>query len=181
MIDNVTVRNVSVGDADDICLIQQETWRDTYISDDNGVSKNDIFEYTESWATPDNVAMFERLIQKSNKHTWLVAEIYGKVVGHVKILNREDSCLIDMFYVNPKYQGMGVGRLLLDRAMLETGMNDIVVDVVSYNTKAIMFYKSYNFRIIGKEKNSANPLPSGKVLPLIRMVRDEQHFKPDTV
>ena len=101
MIDNVTVRNVSAGDANDICLIQQEAWRDTYISDDNGVSKNDIFEYTESWVTPDNVAMFERLIQKSNKHTWLVAEIYGKVVGHVKILNKEDSCLIDMFYVSP--------------------------------------------------------------------------------
>ena len=174
MIDNVTVRNVSVGDADDICLIQQEAWRDTYISDDNGVSKNDIFEYTESWVTPDNVAMFERLIQKSNKHTWLVAEIYGKVVGHVKILNKEDSCLIDMFYVSPNYQGLGIGKSLLDRTMLELGKNDIIVDVVSYNIKAIMFYKLYNFRIIGEEKNNADPLPSGKVLPLIRMVRDKQ-------
>lgn len=109
--------------------------------------------------------MFERLIQRSSKHIWLVAEIYGKVVGHVKILNREDSCLIDMFYVNPKYRGMGVGRLLLDGAMLEMGMNEIVVDVVSYNTKAIMFYKSYNFRIIGKEKIVQIRYLQGKCCP----------------
>ena len=47
----------------------------------------------------------------------------------------------------------------------------IVVEVASYNTKAINFYKSYGFVEDGQAFNPVGNLPNGKTIPETLMVR----------
>ena len=73
-----------------------------------------------------------------------------------------------MFYILPNYQNRGIGKKLLAMAIGDN-KNDILVDVIDFNEKAISFYKKYGFIFLRKEKNNARPLLFGKTLDLIRM------------
>lgn len=73
----------------------------------------------------------------------------------------------------PEYQGKGVGKELIQRAFDWLGDDkDVTVFVASYNIPSIEFYKKVGF----KEDKTLRPedesiLPSGKIIPVIGMVR----------
>ena len=99
---------------------------------------------------------------------WLVAEVEGKVVGHLLIEKENNHKIIRMFYILPRYQNLGLGRHLLNLVCEENEV-DVFVDVISYNQKAIGFYERNGFEFYCNELNLAEPLSSGKILPLARL------------
>ncbi len=163
---NYILRRAVKDDAADICLVQQVTWRATYASEENHITQEEINKYTSAWTSDENIQMFEKIITRRND--WLVAEVEGKVVGHLLIENENNYKIIRMLYVLPKYQNLGIGRALLN---LTCAKNEVAifVDVVAYNQKAIKFYERNGFKFYRDEPNSAEPLPSGKTLPLRRL------------
>lgn len=161
------IRKASSSDAEKICKIQQITWRDTYASAEQGVSYSDLAKYTKSWTTPGNINLFAKLIDQSGQR-WLVAEEGGEVVGHIRFIKHSDYGEINMMYILPLHQRRGIGKKLLATA-IKNFNDEIIVDVINYNIQAIHFYESFGFKFFGKEPNSADPLPSGKRLELIRM------------
>ncbi len=162
-----TIRTIKTEDAQAICKIQQETWIATYQSIEEFISKTDLEEYTSNWTTPDNIKLLKTWIKKPNQK-WLVAELDGRVVGHIRFLIKNNHGEIDMFYILPSYQGLGIGKKLLE-SVTKKHRSDIIVDVVDFNQNAICFYLKNNFTFVGKEENNARPLPSGKKMGLIRM------------
>lgn len=162
---NYILRKATKNDAADICLVQQETWRATYASKENCITQEEINEYTSSWTSSENIQSFKKMIEY--RDDWLVAEVDGKVVGHLLIEGKNNHKIIRMFYILPQYQNLGLGRHLLNLACAENEV-DIFVDVVSYNQTAISFYEKNGFEFYCNEPNLAEPLPSGKILPLMR-------------
>ena len=74
----------------------------------------------------------------------------------------------------PDFQGMGLGRELLQKALNWLGREKVIfVIVASYNTKAIKFYERFGFVKTGKDVHSegVDPLPSGKIIPEIEMAK----------
>ena len=73
-----------------------------------------------------------------NTETW-VAEINGKVKGFIALMGNEVGAL----FLQPSLHGMGIGRLLMDKARELHG--DLEVDVFKKNTVGRHFYSKYGF------------------------------------
>ncbi len=82
-----------------------------------------------------------------NADTW-VADINGAVVGFIALLGNE----VGAIFVEPKFQGMGVGTALMNKAQEIHG--DLEVEVFQANSIGRKFYDSYGFKSMS-EKNHA--------------------------
>lgn len=72
--------------------------------------------------------------------------IYGEYLGYVLV--RFDSGLLDItrLGVRPDRQGRGIGKTLLDRALL--GVPDALLTVKKDNVVALKLYAKYGFRVV---------------------------------
>jgi ribosomal protein S18 acetylase RimI-like enzyme len=87
-------------------------------------------------------------------------------------LARRDERRVQAINVRPSLHGRGLGSMLLEAALAWLGTDgDIVLNVVSYNDKAIRFYERHGFVRSGRAGHSAITLPNGLTLPEIEMVR----------
>jgi phosphinothricin acetyltransferase len=90
----------------------------------------------------------------------LVAEDEG-VVGWAQLMpwrQRGYEVVEDLVYVDPVYQGKGVGRELLSRAIeaaRSTGCRTIVASVATDNIAGLKLHQSLGFEIVGTLKNAA--------------------------
>jgi putative acetyltransferase len=103
---------------------------------------------------------------------WIVAEVEGKVVGYAFAEIIDDSRILQVLNVHPEYFGKGVGQALIDSAIKWLGGNNVELTVVKHNHRAIKFYQKNGFVIDGEAYDEAAMLPSGKVMPEWRMVKN---------
>lgn len=114
----------------------------------------------------------------------LVREIYFPAVELYGIQDKNgkicafmglSATVIEMLFVHPDEQGKGYGKQLIRYAVYEK--NILLVDVNEQNTKALRFYLTNKFSIIGRD-----PLDSqGKPFPILHLkhtssrIPEEQH------
>jgi ribosomal protein S18 acetylase RimI-like enzyme len=95
-------------------------------------------------------------IHDSKGHLILVAEDMGKIVGVLKADIRErlfyspsiEGAIVD-FYVMPEYRRKGLGRMMLEKAIVmlrERGAQLITAEFPTQNQIAINFYNKMGFR-----------------------------------
>jgi putative acetyltransferase len=70
--------------------------------------------------------------------TW-VAEAHGRVVGFISLMGHQVGGL----FLSPAWQGRGLGRALMDKAVAERGALEL--DVFQANVVARRFYHRYGF------------------------------------
>ncbi|NGZ76195.1 GNAT family N-acetyltransferase [Saccharibacillus alkalitolerans] len=88
----------------------------------------------------------------------LVAERYGEVVGCVgwrpPTMMFSNAHVAELYIaVHPAYQGLGIGRKMMDAAKLHTmkrGIKKLRLRVLSTNEDAIRFYMRCGFKIEGR-------------------------------
>ena len=113
--------------------------------------------------TPEEVAENDRIVSISERtarealhaphRALFVAKDEGRVAGFV-IVDRKDESLpeIDWLIVSPEWQGKGVARLLMERALAWIGEGvPIQLGVIHFNARAIAFYKKLGFEDTGRE------------------------------
>ena len=90
------------------------------------------------------------------------------------VASKEDGGrkIINSIYIEPPFQGKGIGSMLMKKALDWLGDDkDIYLEVLSYNQNAINFYKSFGFEqtdaIVPEEPNLPNLI---KTLPQIEMM-----------
>ncbi|RED51293.1 putative acetyltransferase [Aestuariispira insulae] len=76
-----------------------------------------------------------------NTETW-IAEEEGAVAGFLSLMGNEVAAL----FLEPDYHGKGIGRALMDKAVLEKG--DLEVVVFKENAIGRAFYDRYGFKKI---------------------------------
>ena len=82
--------------------------------------------------------------------TW-VYEHQGQIVGFVSLLNAEGGSEVGGLFVEPRWQGRGVGRALVDHALGLKGK--LTVAVFAQNARGRSFYGRYGFGETGRSRH----------------------------
>jgi ribosomal protein S18 acetylase RimI-like enzyme len=160
-------------DSYDIQMVFYKTWLSTYPNDEYKITVDDIEDRFKDRITPEGISkMAEKIINPDSNTLFVVAKDNGKVVGVCKLKIDENINQLKAIYVLPEYQGQGIGYMFWNRALEFFDENkDIKVEVASYNTNAINFYKKLGF--IATDKKFINEyinFKSGAVLPETEMI-----------
>ena len=95
-----------------------------------------------------------------------VAELGGAVVGMVALDAEGRTAQLEFFFVDPDYQGLGIGRALMtafNAACRELGFTQVEVDA-DPNAEAI--YLRMGYRTVGYAPSGSIP---GRTLPRMRL------------
>lgn len=173
---DIIIRKSVPDDVYGIREVQRITWLNTYPNLKEEITIEDIEAKFNFDKTPEGKRKIEERksrYEDINNGTW-VAEDTGKVIGFCMATKKEDRNRVTAIYVLPTYQRKGLGKLLIERALSWLGNEkDILINVASYNSQAIGFYKKFGFIETGGKGTLDNvaKLPSGKVIPEIELVR----------
>ncbi|HVZ12213.1 MAG TPA: GNAT family N-acetyltransferase [Patescibacteria group bacterium] len=170
MNNNIKILPARPEDAKRFREIQKITWLQTYPNEELGITREDIDSKTNEMLTPERTEEIAEIIKNTDTSVSLVAKDGGEIVGFmgVDIPNRKIAAI----FVLPEYQEQGIGRALLEKGLEQLGAGKISLNVVSYNQKAINFYKKLGFVENGPTSDDPVIFASGKVLPKIEMVKN---------
>jgi ribosomal protein S18 acetylase RimI-like enzyme len=166
---DIIITNSSLGDEKDLVRVLKTTWLATYPSKELGITKKDIL--TKDFDSDKKISAWRKTIKTSGKKSeyLCVAKDNNKVVGFCLVLKKKRFNELDVLYILPEYQKIGLGKKLVDRSIGWLGRNKkIFLNVAAHNKNAIGFYEKYGFVKIGKI--SKKRLINGKVMPEIKMV-----------
>jgi len=171
---SIDVREAHPDDVDAMREVQHLTWVATYPNEVYGITKEDIeARFRENpETTEERRERRRRYVRTAPFHSWVALE--GRdLIGFCTIKQDEHEYLIQALYVLPDYQNKGVGKRLLQTVLDWFGQEkEVVLNVASYNEKAIAFYRAFGFVPNGPVASSeALQLPSGVRLPEIKMVK----------
>lgn len=93
-----------------------------------------------------------------------VAEIEGKIVGFSSIVPKDSE--LRAVYVDPKFGGKGVGKMLLGQVEQEARNRGLQKLVMPASLSAEAFYKSQGYVAIDR---IVHILGSGKRMPAVKM------------
>ncbi len=129
-----------------------ETWRPVN-------TEEDMQNYMKDAFNPDKL---KKEIEDFAINTFLIASTAEKIIGYAKLrrdrsydeFKNETAIEIERIYVAKDWQGLKVGKVLMDNC-LEIALNEkfywIWLGVNIDNLKAINFYKQYGFEIFGEK------------------------------
>lgn len=151
---DITIRNVSIKDYEDLCLVYEEldelhriNHPELFIKADNQVRAK---EYISEIINDESKALF-------------VAEVDSKVIGFAEcftmksssfpVIKKREWIQLDNIAVKREYQNHNIGTLLLNKVIDWTkgkGINRIELKVYYFNTSAINFYSNKGFKDLNK-------------------------------
>lgn len=148
----------------------RDAWLQIYPNEEHGITLEDLQGI--DWFTEMDRRRQE-ITESTDKHTWVLRDDKGTVVGFCKATKISEIGEIDAMYVSSELQGKGLSKVLMQRAFDWIGPNlDIRLEVVKYNLRAISFYKKMGFKeTTNGVKSRQTQLPSGRQIPRIEMMR----------
>lgn len=175
---SVLIERAAPEDAEVICDIRDRAWLEAYPNAERGITVDDIrlnAQGPDGEFVPRRIAYLKEQFAQHNDGGigTYVAKVDGKVVGYTDPhIDERGHRRIGAMYVAPEAQGMGIGGKLMRQALDVLGRDeDIYLEVVSYNDKAIGFYEHYGFKktdaIVPEEEGRPAYLKS---VPQIEMV-----------
>lgn len=116
---------------------------------------------THDFLTPTDFSEIKKLVQTINFNHFQVYCLTEDdfVIGFIGVANKK----IEMLFLDPKYFGQGLGKMLMNFAISELAADK--VDVNEQNIKAVNFYKKSGFEIIERAEKD----DQGRNYPLLRM------------
>ncbi len=169
---------ISVATPDDVLGIQEvfiQGWVATYPNAEHGITVDDIKEWFTDRDLRGNLQKRkERLANPVNGQTTLVAKAGGRVVGVCRVMKHSDRNHLESIYVLPEYHGRGIGTAMWNSAQqyLDSTKHTIV-EVATYNDKAIQFYGGLGFVDTGMRiLDPRFTMKSGAVIPEMEMRRE---------
>jgi len=173
-LDKAKIVRTKAEDVYGIRKIQRLTWLDTYPNEEFGITRQDVVDKFAIDGTDGGRQKIEdrKKLYSDPSVCALVAKDQDRIVGFCMVKKEVDRGQIMPLYILPEYQGMGLGKRLISRGIGWLGdKRPIYVNVVTYNSRAIGFYKSCGFTKTDKEvHDTAADFPSGRSTPEIEMV-----------
>jgi len=148
-----------------------KTWLATYPNEELGITKDDIKYRFRDYFTDERLANGWEKIKSEKDGRLVLAKEGEKVIGLVRATFHPDKNQLQAIYVLPEYQRMGIGKILWDEAQkLFDSTKDTIVQVATYNTQAIEFYKQLGFNDNGKRLDDEKlRMKSGAIIPQLEM------------
>ena len=98
----------------------------------------------------DRIRLRRRIIEESGFSE--VAEIDGQLAGFVNFENREGVAHVSYLFVDPGFQGRGIGREMLTRAVgaaTRAGFSNATLLTATANSRARAFYEREGWTLTG--------------------------------
>lgn len=148
MINNtdITIRKAVFSDATAITGVQTDTWKVSY---KNLIPEEILAQRTVS---PERIAQFEKCI--SENRVWVV-EKSERLVGFLTFRKYGETAEIEIFYILPEYQRLGIGRLLFETAVAElqaSGCRHLTVWTLK-EAPSVGFYQKIGGQLSGRIKD----------------------------
>lgn len=166
--DEIKIFNAVCGDETELIILFKETWLATYPNEKYNITKEDIL--MKDWDSEERLLKWKNIISENGKNGIynFAAKKADKLVGFCQVVKGKDYNELKIIYVLPDYQGRGIGKMLLSKALTLLDLDkDTIVEVVEYNKSAIGFYKKLGF--VEFEKGNGHEVPNGKKMPTIKM------------
>jgi ribosomal protein S18 acetylase RimI-like enzyme len=148
------IRKATPDDAAPIRHMHAQSWRDTYPSEANGVTRQWVHEITAGWLTPEKLAEsreFFVTLLADKKQFYRVAEQDGQIAGFIHGVQKDDgSGFLWGLYVGKSRHGTGLSQRLmrgLNEFFCSRAVDKVALDVAAYNARAIRFYEKHGFKI----------------------------------
>jgi ribosomal protein S18 acetylase RimI-like enzyme len=165
---NFKIRAANLEDAESIFNIQKITWLDTYPNSKFDIHYSDIekrFNAKDVWLKK----IKKRLESKQKGSQDWIAYDGQSMCGWANARREGNEDSIGAIYVLPKYQGLGIGSLLLENILKSyANSREIWLEVAVYNNQAIKFYEKFEFKVI-KGSESTHEIVKGKHIPTFKM------------
>lgn len=126
--------------------VHRQGWLCTYPSPAHGVTYEAVAARVDAKEV-DRFARWTESLANQNEasHIW-VARVQGQIVGFCHSTREQGINRIRSIYILPEHQGKGIGSQLLRQAIDWLGRKqDIMLEVVAYNERAIRFYQKLGF------------------------------------
>ncbi len=162
---------------EDIIGIQEvfyKTWISTYPNKEIGITREDIEDRFKNHFSEEIIKKrTEYYLNIPKNEQVLIAKDGPSVIGICRAIKNEEFNQLQAIYVLPDYQNKGIGMLLWNKIkeFLEDDKN-IIVQVATYNDKAISFYKKLGFIDTGKRfaDERFRMAISGALIPEMEMI-----------
>ncbi|MHC1774464.1 MAG: N-acetyltransferase family protein [Lentimicrobium sp.] len=151
--DNLSIRQAEPGDVPNLTVLKQQVWIATYATE--GI-RTEFSRYVLDEFTEENT---RRQIEDERKLI-LIAEINEHLLGCIELAFNEvcpagavSGPEIAVLYVLERFCGKGIGKALLDQAVMKlknAGYTNAWLTVYYKNENAIGFYKRQHFTEVGK-------------------------------
>jgi ribosomal protein S18 acetylase RimI-like enzyme len=171
--ENIVITTATPADVEGIQTVFDEAWLDTYPNEEAGITVEDILDRRKD-------SFSEERLQKRREYfanipdgqKFVVAKEGDKVVGLCNLMIEPEYNKLSTIYILPAYQGKGIGQMLWKAVSpFLDNSKDTIVQVATYNMKAIAFYEKLGFVDTGKRFSDEKfRMKSGALLPEMEMV-----------
>lgn len=170
MSSKITILLANPTDVPTMAEIRKQGWLSTYVNEEYEITREDIL--SEDFDSAEKIKSWQEFMVKPFNHT-LIADVDGKIVGFAIGRKDTDFNYIKAIYILDQYQGLGIGKMLVEKILAWLGTDKkIKLNVAVYNEKAIKFYEKFGF-VKGKlaETTNDDKLGTGKIIPELEMLK----------
>lgn len=153
--------------------VSYRSWLATYPNEEAGITLEDIQERLKDALSDEKIAQkIEQLASIPENEKYIVAREDGKVVGFCHAKKYPDKNQLHAIYVLPEYEGKGIGSKLWGEVQkFFDPAKDTMVEVATYNTNAINFYRKIGFKDTEKVFSDERlKMKSGAIIPQTEMI-----------
>ena len=171
--------SIAVAVPDDVWSMQDvfyRGWLATYPNAEIGLTVDDVEDwYKDRYDEEKLQKRREQIANPIDGQTTLVAKDDDKVVGVCRVTKSPDHNQLYAIYVLPEYHRRGIGTAMWDRVQQHLDpTKHTIVEVATYNTKAIDFYEGLGFLDTGERKSDPKfTMKSGATIPEMVMRRED--------
>lgn len=152
------IRKATTKDARGWFTLNNKVWRDAY----SHIFPEEVFLDREQ-KLEKRIEMFDDLVKNDNENISYVAEYDGRVIGMMcGCINsyykkfHDKYADLNALYVDPKFQGLGIGSSLkniFEEWAIENGATQYVIGVLKDNTEARKIYESWGGKLSEHEQD----------------------------
>lgn len=145
-----------------------ESWLDTYVNDELGVTREWIVERNKNQMSDNMRAKRLERFSNPNSAGWVALDTSGSVIGMTTpCVDDEGRQYVGSLYVDKAWHGKGVSSALMQKVIdWCDSAKPIELSVATYNERAKAFYRKWGFR----EVPDSETLFDNKI-PEVKMIR----------
>jgi len=152
---NFAITPAQPDDVEAIERMRYQSWLDTYPNEELGFTEEMVKERFASRLTPEGLAKtrqrYEDNLDNQDVLQLVAKDNSGQVVGAIIATNGARGREIGALYTDKSVHGTGVGGALMSQALNWLGDDeDVLLNVASYNERAIHFYEKFGFAKVGE-------------------------------
>lgn len=88
-------------------------------------------------------------VKDNFEHFFLIYKM-DNLIGAIKLVEHENSLEIMQLQIHPQFQGIGLGRQVMNKVILQAGGKSVVLNVLKQNP-AKRLYLKLGFEVIGED------------------------------